>query len=104
MEVSQAAFSSTVDEREVARQIDPCERAAAAVREYYYDLNGRVPGKYSLVEFHDFVKKIFKGLGKLYSQCKLEAVFARQRGTPIKAVMDIENYTDVMLWALWLSQ
>lgn len=81
------------------------ERAVAAIRGYYHNLNGRFSVKDALVDFANYIKCILKGLGKLYPSAQhrrlpLLANYMRS----IRAIMNLGLYSEAALWVVWLSQ
>lgn len=70
----------------------------AKVRGYYQNINGRIPGKDSLLVFGNYVKYILKGLGEFY----LSALHRRlpllvDYMISIRSVMNLSNYSSTAL-------
>lgn len=81
------------------------ERAIVVFKVHYQSLNGRVQGKYHLVDYGDRIKKVLKGLAKIRpstTQKRLPLMPSNMRG--IIAVMKLDYLEKATLWALWLAQ
>lgn len=81
------------------------ERAIGAVRGHYQSINDIIPGKDQLVDCGNIIKRVLKGLGKLYptSNQKMLSLLSTHMKA-IKKVMNIQELEDATLWALWLTQ
>lgn len=79
--------------------------AAAAICCYYKGFYGIVPGTDALIDFGNYIKGILKAVGKLDPTTPLKRLsLLVDNMRDIRTLMDLNNYENAALWALFIAQ